>query len=61
MPVGLGAPEIMIILLVLIVFFGTSRLPKIARSLGEGIREFRNSGKQFTRAFDEDERPRKKS
>ena len=38
---GLGAPEIMIILVVVLVLFGARRLPEMGRSLGQGIREFR--------------------
>ena len=32
---GLGAPELIIILLVVVLLFGSTRLPKLARSLGE--------------------------
>ena len=38
---GLGAPELIIILIVVLLLFGTTRLPKLARSLGEASREFR--------------------
>ena len=38
----IGPSELLIILLVLVAVFGASRLPKMARGLGEGIREFRN-------------------
>jgi sec-independent protein translocase protein TatA len=38
----IGPSELLIILLVLVAIFGASRLPKMARGLGEGIREFRN-------------------
>ena len=39
---GLGAPELLIILLIVMVVFGGSKLPKLARSIGEAQREFRN-------------------
>lgn len=39
---GLGAPELLIILVVVLVLFGGSRLPKLARSLGQAQRELRN-------------------
>jgi sec-independent protein translocase protein TatA len=39
----IGPWELLIILLVLVAIFGASRLPKMARSLGEGIREFRTA------------------
>ena len=38
-----GPWELLIIVVVLVALFGTSRLPKMARSLGEGIREFRSA------------------
>ena len=37
----IGPWELLIVLFVLIALFGASRLPKIARGLGEGIREFK--------------------
>jgi sec-independent protein translocase protein TatA len=39
----IGPSELLIILLVLVAIFGASRLPKMARGLGEGIREFRTA------------------
>ena len=38
---GLGWPELVIILVIVIVLFGASRLPMIARSIGSSAREFR--------------------
>jgi len=37
---GLGVPELLIILVVVLLLFGAARLPKLARSLGEAKREF---------------------
>jgi sec-independent protein translocase protein TatA len=39
--VDLGAPELLIILVVVLLVFGGAKLPKLARSLGEAQREFR--------------------
>lgn len=36
-----GLPELLIIGLIVIVIFGASRLPKLGKSLGEGIRNFK--------------------
>ena len=38
---GLGVPELLIILLILLLLFGASRLPKLSRSVGESARELR--------------------
>ena len=41
--IGLGIPELAIILVIVIVLFGASRLPQIGRGLGEGIANFKKS------------------
>ncbi len=38
---GLGAPELLIILAVVLLLFGSTRLPKLARSLGQASKEFK--------------------
>lgn len=38
---GLGGPELLIILAVLMLLFGGAQVPKLARSLGQAQREFR--------------------
>ena len=40
---SLGLPELLVILLVVLLLFGTKRLPEIGKSLGEGIREFKKA------------------
>ena len=47
---GLGAPEIILILLVFLLLFGAKRLPELARGLGKSITEFK---KASSRAEDE--------
>jgi sec-independent protein translocase protein TatA len=39
--VNLGAPELLIVLLVILVLFGGAKLPKLARSLGQAQTEFK--------------------
>lgn len=38
---NLGGPELLIVLVVVLLLFGASRLPSLARSLGASAREFR--------------------
>jgi sec-independent protein translocase protein TatA len=42
---SLGGPEILVIALVFLVLFGGSKIPSLAKGLGEGIRNFKNSVK----------------
>jgi len=39
---GLGVPELLIILVILLLLFGSTRLPKLSRSIGESARELRD-------------------
>jgi len=43
MPFGIGIWEILILLLVVLLVFGPKRLPEMGRSLGKGMREFKDS------------------
>ena len=43
MPFGIGVWEILILLLVALLVFGPKRLPEMGRSLGRGMREFKES------------------
>lgn len=38
---GLGMPELLIILVIILVLFGSRRIPDLAKGLGEGIRNFK--------------------
>ncbi len=38
---NVGGPEVILILVVIMLIFGASRLPKLARSLGASAKEFR--------------------
>ena len=43
MPFGLGLPELIIILVIVLLIFGAGRLPEVGSALGKGIREFRKA------------------
>lgn len=40
---GLGIPELIVIVFIIILIFGASRLPEIGRGLGRGIRNFKDA------------------
>jgi sec-independent protein translocase protein TatA len=40
---GLGMPELLIILVIIVIIFGAGRLPEIGAGLGRAIRNFRDS------------------
>jgi len=41
MPIRIGAPELLILLPIVILLFGVGRISKISSELGRGIRSFR--------------------
>jgi sec-independent protein translocase protein TatA len=45
---AIGAPELLIVLLIILLIFGGTKLPKLARSLGEAQREFRQGQDEVT-------------
>ena len=45
---GLGAPEMLIVLAMVLLLFGSATLPKLARSLGTAKREFAHGQEEAT-------------
>lgn len=43
---SIGPPELLIILAILLLLFGASRLPKLARSMGQASKEFKSGFKE---------------
>lgn len=43
MAFGLGAPELIILLVIFLIIFGVGRLPQVGSALGRSIREFREN------------------
>lgn len=40
---GIGMPELIIILIIILIIFGAGKLPEIGAGLGKGIRSFKRS------------------
>lgn len=51
---GLGTQEIVLILLVILIFFGAKKIPELAQGLGKGIREFRKAAKDVQDDIEKD-------
>lgn len=47
---GFGLPELIIILVVVMIFFGVGRLPEVGGAVGKAIREFRKGQSTVTDA-----------
>src|SRR4051812_21821346 len=52
---GIGPPELLIVRVIVLVIFGPKRLPGLGRSLGSGMREFKDSISGKTRDDDDDD------
>lgn len=46
---NLGGGEIFVVLMVVLLFFGSKRIPEVARNLGRGMRQFRNAANDIQR------------
>jgi sec-independent protein translocase protein TatA len=42
---SLGLPELLVILLIVLIVFGASKLPQLGKGIGEGLRNFKDSVK----------------
>jgi sec-independent protein translocase protein TatA len=43
----IGAPELIIVLVIVLILFGPGRLPDIGNAIGKGIREFRKASTEI--------------
>ena len=54
---GLGAQELMLILVIALVLFGGAKIPELGRSLGQAIREFKKAQREITDEIQREEPP----
>ena len=57
----LGMGELLIIFVAILVLFGANQIPKVARNLGQGMREFKKAARELTEddTKDQETPPRK--
>jgi sec-independent protein translocase protein TatA len=56
---GIGPTELIIVLVIVLLIFGPKRLPSLARSMGTGMREFKDSVSGKSVVEDDDARPQR--
>ena len=54
---GIGAPELIVVLIIVLVLFGGAKLPKLARSLGQAQKEFKTGMDEGAKDDDTPEGP----
>ncbi len=52
---GLGGAEMGILFIIVLLIFGPSQIPKMARSIGEAMREFRKAQREITEEVQRDD------
>jgi sec-independent protein translocase protein TatA len=52
---GIGVPELLIVLVIALIVLGPKKLPEVGRSLGRGMREFKDSVSGLSLHDDDDE------
>ena len=53
----IGGSEVMLIMVVILIFFGANKIPELARGLGKGIREFKDASTEIRREFEQTGQP----
>lgn len=53
---GIGATEVIIIAIFVLVFFGAKRIPELAKGLGQGIKEFKQASKDIKKEIEDSTR-----
>ena len=53
----IGGSELMLIMVVILIFFGANKIPELARGLGKGIREFKDASTEIRKEFEQAGQP----
>ena len=53
---GLGIGELVLITFIVVLLFGSKKIPQLAKGIGEGIREFKKSAKENDSSKDDDKK-----
>ena len=58
-----GGWELIVIVFIILIFFGAKKIPELARGLGRGIREFKDATNEIKheleRSIEDDDKPKK--
>jgi len=55
---GLGAPEIILILAVVLILFGGKKIPELMKGLGKGVKEFKDAQNGTSEPTNTEEKPK---
>jgi sec-independent protein translocase protein TatA len=58
---GLGTPEILLIVFLLLLFFGKDKLPELSKSIGRAVRELKTGFTEEVSKSDDSKESKKKS
>lgn len=55
---GIGTQEILLIVLIVLIFFGGKKIPELMRGLGKGVRSFKEGMKGIEKDVEKEEQPK---
>lgn len=58
---GIGAPELILILIIALVIFGPGKLPEIGKAVGKSLNEFKKASREMTNELKDETQESKNS